>query len=227
MKKFVKKSQKLVATSNLREVAELLISAKKRIEDNLPVEDNLPEEYKQDHNVSEPFILSTDGKVMAKVNADLNDVGFYYVVGQNVKSLTHVGSPSEITDVVFEYLKDEEVDVLDSVLPSGDLIVYAGNLAHTTNGAENIHEMLVRLNINPEDVTKIVYLGLSVGELEPTVLNPSEYLVDKVESTNDVTSSTADTPTAPGYEEHPTENTSSICKFPKCSCISRCESFEE
>lgn len=221
MKKFVKKSQKLVATSNLNEVSEVLINAKKRIEDNIP------EKYKQDHNVSEPFILSMDGTVMAKVNADIDGVGFYYVVGQNVKSLTHVGTSSEITDVVFEYLKDEEVDVLNAVLPSGDLIVYAGNLAHTTNGAENVHEMLVRLNIKPEDVTKIVYLGLSVGELEPIVLNPSEYLIDKVESTNDVTPSTVGTPTAPGYEEHNTENPSSICKFPHCSCISRCESFKE
>lgn len=243
MKNYILKSQKIVATSNISEISHILRNSQQR------TKESLPEQYKDDKNILEPFILSTDGSVMAKINTASSNVGFYYVTGQYVKTLQHVGSPAELADTKFEYLKEADINLLEEVLPSGDLMVYAKGLAHVTDGTENLSELLTRLGISKDEVDKVVYTGLSEQALTPIVLDIDDYFNASSDSFSIVP---PDSHVAPGYdddevededdfedeededddfededEEDEDDEENGVCTFPSCSCVTHCSNFNK
>lgn len=113
----VVKFEKLIRTSDVEKVSNYIQN------NNLPlnVEDN------NDINAINRYLVSDDGKFIAKYNKDKNAVGFYKEVGDTVKHLTHVtreelgNTTFTINDSVLGFISDVMYDVDDV-----EEIIYTG-----------------------------------------------------------------------------------------------------
>lgn len=101
----VVKFEKLIRTSDVEKVSNYIQN------NNLPlnVEDN------NDINAINRYLVSDDGKFIAKYNKDKNAVGFYKEVGDTVKHLTHV-TREELGSTTFTI---KEVDDVEEIIYTG------------------------------------------------------------------------------------------------------------
>src|SRR5699024_11690907 len=73
----------------------------------------------EDYNASSQYLVSDNGKFIAKYNKELNAVGFYEESGEDVKHLTHT-TPEKLEGTVFTIEEETEIDLLNDVLPQGE-----------------------------------------------------------------------------------------------------------
>lgn len=108
----VVKFEKLIRTSDVEKVSNYIQN------NNLPlnVEDN------NDINAINRYLVSDDGKFIAKYNKDKNAVGFYKEVGDTVKHLTHV-TREELGSTTFTIKEKEYINLVTEVLPQGDILL--------------------------------------------------------------------------------------------------------
>lgn len=101
----VVKFEKLIRTSDVEKVSNYIQN------NNLPlnVEDN------NDINAINRYLVSDDGKFIAKYNKDKNAVGFYKEVGDTFKHLTHV-TREELGSTTFTI---KEVDDVEEIIYTG------------------------------------------------------------------------------------------------------------
>ena len=181
MKKVVGKEK--VITKDIMKLSKYLLEVDKNLKITNPEDDK----YKDDYFTKDVQLVSECGKYIAKthkVEGTIPAVGFYKckVVDGKAYTFEHVEKPSDISEVEWEIEDTKVVDLVNSKLPSGDILVrtYFGDV---DNGYETLEDTSLRdfileiqqlantvASMEPKEF-EVIYTGLSTGKLqEPTVL---------------------------------------------------------
>lgn len=121
----------------------------------------------EDYNASSQYLVSDNGKFIAKYNKELNAVGFYEESGEDVKHLTHT-TPEKLEGTVFTIEEETEIDLLNDVLPQGDILVRdSGGV--TTLFDESVNDFISTFYDKDEEV-EVIYTGLSRGNTENAIV---------------------------------------------------------
>ena len=126
-----------------------------------------------------PYLVSDDGKVIAKFNKDFNAVGFYQEVGDNVKHLSHL-TEKEVEGTVFTIEKYNEINLITDTVPQGDILIRTSYDEVLTLDNESVEDYLIYADIDLDDIEDIIYTGLSKGKTENYIVdvNLSEYIYE-------------------------------------------------
>ena len=131
----------------------------------------------EDYNASSQYLVSDNGKFIAKYNKEMNAVGFYEESGEDVKHLTHT-TPEKLEGTVFTIEEETEIDLLNDVLPQGDILVRdSGGV--TTLYDESANDFISTFYDKKEEV-EVIYTGLSKGNTENAIVefSISDYTKD-------------------------------------------------
>ncbi|QLF86784.1 hypothetical protein BESEP4_00050 [Staphylococcus phage vB_SepM_BE04] len=155
----VVKFEKLIRTSDVEKVSNYIQN------NNLPlnVEDN------NDINAINRYLVSDDGKFIAKYNKDKNAVGFYKEVGDTVKHLTHV-TREELGSTTFTIKEKEYINLVTEVLPQGDILLKTSYEIVTIDN-DSVLGFISDVMYDIDDVEEIIYTGLSSGRTENVILD--------------------------------------------------------
>lgn len=159
----IKGKKEEVKTTDFAEVSHFL-----REFDNKNLEFNNVEV--DDYNTA-PYLISDDGKVIAKLHRDFKAVGFYKEIGDNVKYLTHVKRGEEVEGTVFTLVKYNETNLITDKLPQGDILIRTSYDEVLTLDNESVQGYLSDRDIDLDDIEDIIYTGLSKGETENAVVD--------------------------------------------------------
>ncbi|AXF38285.1 hypothetical protein Twillingate_055 [Staphylococcus phage Twillingate] len=151
--------EKTVKTNNIEEVSHYLKNADIKIRS----------EDINDINVINKYLVSDNGKFIAKYNQDKNAVGFYKEAGLNVKHLTHV-TREELGDTTFTIEVKECVDLITEVLPQGDILVKTSYEVLTIEN-DSVLGFIEDEVYDLDDVEEVIYTGLSKGNTENVILD--------------------------------------------------------
>lgn len=168
----IKGKKEEVKTTDFAEVSHFL-----REFDNKNLELNNVEV--DDYNTA-PYLISDDGKVIAKLHRDFKAVGFYKEIGDNVKYLTHLKRGEEVEGTVFTLVKYNETNLITDKLPQGDILIRTSYDEVLTLDNESVQGYLSDRDIDLDDIEDIIYTGLSKGETENAVVdvNLRNYVYD-------------------------------------------------
>ncbi len=121
----------------------------------------------EDYNANSQYLVSDNGKFIAKYNKEKNAVGFYEESGEDVKHLTHT-TPEKLEGTVFTIEEETEIDLINDVLPQGDILVRdSGGV--TTLFDESVSDFISTF-YDKEDVLEVIYTGLSKGNTENAIV---------------------------------------------------------
>lgn len=124
----------------------------------------------EDYNASSQYLVSDNGKFIAKYNKELNAVGFYEESGEDVKHLTHT-TPEKLEGTVFTIEEETEIDLLNDVLPQGDILIKFTDDSVYLPENESVSDSVNYLADNDWDsVNDIIYTGLSKGNTENAIV---------------------------------------------------------
>uniref|UniRef100_A0AAU6MXH5 Virion component n=1 Tax=Staphylococcus phage 184DA TaxID=3110532 RepID=A0AAU6MXH5_9CAUD len=124
----------------------------------------------EDYNASSQYLVSDNGKFIAKYNKELNAVGFYEESGEDVKHLTHT-TPEKLDGTVFTIEEETEIDLLNDVLPQGDILIKFTDDSVYLPDNESVSDSVNYLADNDWDsVNDIIYTGLSRGNTENAIV---------------------------------------------------------
>lgn len=129
-------------------------------------------EDSEDYNSNSQYLVSDNGKFIAKYNKEVNAVGFYEESGVNVKHLTHT-TPERLEGTVFTIEEDTEIDLINDVLPQGDILIRTSYDEVLTLDNESVEDYLIYADIDLDDVEEIIYTGLSKGKTENVIVDVS------------------------------------------------------
>ena len=131
-----------------------------------------------DYNANSQYLVSDNGKFIAKYNKELNAVGFYEESGEDVKHLTHT-TPEKLEGTVFTIEEGTEIDLLNDVLPQGDILIKFTDDSVYLPDNESVSDSVNYLADNDWDsVIDIIYTGLSKGNTENVIV---EFALDDEE----------------------------------------------
>lgn len=132
----------------------------------------------EDYNASSQYLVSDNGKFIAKYNKELNAVGFYEESGEDVKHLTHT-TPERLEGTVFTIEEETEIDLINDVLPQGDILIKFTDDSVYLPDNESVSDSVNYLSGNDWDsVNDIIYTGLSKGNTENAIV---EFALDDEE----------------------------------------------
>ena len=124
----------------------------------------------EDYNASSQYLVSDNGKFIAKYNKEMNAVGFYEESGEDVKHLTHT-TPEKLEGTVFTIEEETEIDLLNDVLPQGDILIKFTDDSVYLPDNESVSDSVNYLADNDWDsVIDIIYTGLSKGNTENAIV---------------------------------------------------------
>lgn len=129
-------------------------------------------EDSEDYNSNSQYLVSDNGKFIAKYNKEVNAVGFYEESGVNVKHLTHT-TPERLEGTIFTIEEDTEIDLINDVLPQGDILIRTSYDEVLTLDNESVEDYLIYADIDLDDVEEIIYTGLSKGKTENVIVDVS------------------------------------------------------
>lgn len=167
----IKGEKEEIKTTNFEEVSYFL-----RDFDNKNSE--LTDVEVDDYNTA-PYLVSDDGKVIAKLHRDFNAVGFYQEVGDTIKYLSHVPK-KEVERTTFTIYKYNETNLITDKLPQGDILIRTSYDEVLTLDNESVEDYLIYADIDLDDIEDIIYTGLSKGKTENYIVdvNLSEYIYE-------------------------------------------------
>ncbi|BAO09433.1 hypothetical protein X577_gp120 [Staphylococcus phage S25-4] len=125
----------------------------------------------EDYNASSQYLVSDNGKFIAKYNKEMNAVGFYEESGEDVKHLTHT-TPEKLEGTVFTIEEDTKIDLINDVLPQGDILIKFtdGDIYLPDN--DSISNTVNYLAGNDWDmVDEVIYTGISKGKGENCIVD--------------------------------------------------------
>ena len=157
----------------------------------------------EDYNASSQYLVSDNGKFIAKYNKEMNAVGFYEESGEDVKHLTHT-TPEKLEGTVFTIEEETEIDLINDVLPQGDILIKFTDDSIYLPDNESVLDSVNYLADNDWDsVDDIIYTGLSKGKGENCIVdfNYNDYNIY--------------------YDNEVCEN------YPECECSNYCSSTGE
>ena len=128
-------------------------------------------EDSEDYNSNSQYLVSDNGKFIAKYNKEVNAVGFYEESGVNVKHLTHT-TPERLEGTVFTIEEDTEIDLINDVLPQGDILIKTSYEVLTIENDSVLGFIEDRID-DLDDVEEIIYTGLSKGKTENVIVDVS------------------------------------------------------
>ena len=100
----------------------------------------------------------------------MNAVGFYEESGEDVKHLTHT-TPEKLEGTVFTIEEETEIDLLNDVLPQGDILIKFTDDSVYLPDNESVSDSVNYLADNDWDsVIDIIYTGLSRGNTENAIV---------------------------------------------------------
>lgn len=154
-----------------------------------------------DYNTT-PYLISDNGKVIAKLHKDFNAVGFYQEVGDNVKYLSHI-TEEKVEGTVFTIGQYNQTNLITDKLPQGDILIRTSYDEVLTLDNESVEDYLSHRDIDLDDIEDIIYTGLSKGEIENAIVdvNLRKYIYDLDEDIIEIEEDT-------------------ICK--NCDCVDYC-----
>ncbi|AAO47470.1 hypothetical protein QCF18_09810 [Staphylococcus aureus] len=160
-----------------------------------------------DYNATSQYLVSDNGKFIAKYNKDMNAVGFYEESGDTVKHLTHT-TPERLEGTVFTIEEETEIDLINDTLPQGDILIKFSDGSIYLPDNESVLDSVNYLADNDWDsVDDIIYTGLSKG-------NSENCIVDFNYNNYDI-----------GYDDVEDED---VCdNYPECECSNYCSSTGE
>ena len=124
----------------------------------------------EDYNANSQYLVSDNGKFIAKYNKELNAVGFYEESGEDVKHLTHT-TPEKLEGTVFTIEEETEIDLINDVLPQGDILIKFTDGDFYLPDNESVSDSVNYLADNDWDsVIDIIYTGLSKGNTENAIV---------------------------------------------------------
>lgn len=129
----------------------------------------------EDYNASSQYLVSDNGKFIAKYNKELNAVGFYEESGEDVKHLTHT-TPEKLEGTVFTIEEETEIDLINDVLPQGDILIKFtdGDIYLPDN--DSVSNTVNYLVGNDWDmVDEVIYTGISKGKGENCIVDFALY----------------------------------------------------
>ncbi|VEV88171.1 hypothetical protein [Staphylococcus phage Stab20] len=125
----------------------------------------------EDYNASSQYLVSDNGKFIAKYNKEMNAVGFYEESGEDVKHLTHT-TPEKLEGTVFTIEEDTKIDLINDVLPQGDILIKFtdGDIYLPDN--DSVSNTVNYLAGNDWDmVDEVIYTGISKGKGENCIVD--------------------------------------------------------
>ncbi|WOZ17541.1 hypothetical protein [Staphylococcus phage vB_SauM-V1SA15] len=125
----------------------------------------------EDYNASSQYLVSDNGKFIAKYNKEMNAVGFYEESGEDVKHLTHT-TPEKLEGTVFTIEEDTQIDLISDVLPQGDILIKFtdGDIYLPDN--DSVSNTVNYLVDNDWDmVDEVIYTGISKGKGENCIVD--------------------------------------------------------
>lgn len=120
-----------------------------------------------DDNANSHYLVSDSGKYIAKINYPLGAVGFYKEKGNLIKHLSHIDK-EELGGETFTIAVNEEINLIEDVLPQGDIIIKLKDGRTIVPDDESVSTAIYMFFYL---VDKIIYTGISEG-------NGENYLVD-------------------------------------------------
>lgn len=157
----------------------------------------------EDYNANSQYLVSDNGKFIAKYNKELNAVGFYEESGEDVKHLTHT-TPEKLEGTVFTIEEETEIDLINDVLPQGDILIKFTDDSIYLPDNESVLDSVNYLADNDWDsVDDIIYTGLSKGKGENCIVDFNYNAYDIY------------------YDKEVCEN------YPECECDNYCSSTGE
>ncbi|WRW34652.1 hypothetical protein CF5_0052 [Staphylococcus phage CF5] len=196
-------------TTDIKEIAEFLYNNRNNVSISL-------QDY-EDSNASEPYLVSSDGKFIAKYNSHKNAVGFYTETGDVLKRLTHT-TPEAMEGSQFTITKDKKVDLITDVLPQGDILIKFDTGEVVTLDNESVDTYVNYLG-EWEDVQDIIYTGLSNGNTEnyKVIFDEDKYYTYLAEEQrSNINEDLLDY--IEEREKETDEEMENDCDFPTCDC---------
>lgn len=126
-------------------------------------------EDSEDYNSNSQYLVSDNGKFIAKYNKEVNAVGFYEESGVNIKHLTHT-TPERLEGTVFTIEEYTEIDLINDVLPQGDILIKTSYEVLTIENDSVLGFIEDRID-DLDDVEEIIYTGLSKGKTENVIVD--------------------------------------------------------
>src|SRR5699024_5391689 len=125
----------------------------------------------EDYNASSQYLVSDNGKFIAKYNKEKNAVGFYEESGEDVKHLTHT-TPEKLEGTVFTIEEETEIDLINDVLPQGDILIKFTDDDVFLPDNESVADTVNFLADNDWDmVDEVIYTGISKGKGENCIVD--------------------------------------------------------
>ena len=124
----------------------------------------------EDYNANSQYLVSDNGKFIAKYNKEKNAVGFYEESGEDVKHLTHT-TPEKLEGTVFTIEEETEIDLINDVLPQGDILIKFTDGDFYLPDNESVADTVNYLADNDWDsVDEVIYTGISKGKGENAIV---------------------------------------------------------
>lgn len=125
----------------------------------------------EDYNASSQYLVSDNGKFIAKYNKEMNAVGFYEESGEDVKHLTHT-TPEKLEGTVFTIEEETKIDLINDVLPQGDILIKFTDGDFYLPDNESVADTVNFLADNDWDmVDEVIYTGISKGKGENCIVD--------------------------------------------------------
>ncbi|UXR08164.1 hypothetical protein [Staphylococcus phage vB_ScaM-V1SC04] len=161
----------------------------------------------EDYNASSQYLVSDNGKFIAKYNKEMNAVGFYEESGEDVKHLTHT-TPEKLEGTVFTIEEETKIDLINDVLPQGDILIKFTDGDFYLPDNESVSDTVNYLADNDWDsVDEVIYTGLSKGKGENCIVNFDSSIY---------------------HEELFDDEDDEVCEnYPECNCSNYCFSTGE
>ncbi|WBF03953.1 hypothetical protein VL14_ORF08 [Staphylococcus phage vB_SauM_VL14] len=161
----------------------------------------------EDYNASSQYLVSDNGKFIAKYNKEMNAVGFYEESGEDVKHLTHT-TPEKLKGTVFTIEEDTKIDLINDVLPQGDILIKFtdGDIYLPDN--DSVSNTVNYLVSNDWDmVDEVIYTGISKGKGENCIVDFDSSIY---------------------HEDLFDDEDEEVCEnYPECNCSNYCSSTGE
>ena len=125
----------------------------------------------EDYNANSQYLVSDNGKFIAKYNKEKNAVGFYEESGEDVKHLTHT-TPEKLEGTVFTIEEETEIDLINDVLPQGDILIKFTDGDFYLPDNESVSDTVNYLADNDWDmIDEVIYTGISKGKGENCIVD--------------------------------------------------------
>ncbi len=125
----------------------------------------------EDYNASSQYLVSDNGKFIAKYNKEMNAVGFYEESGEDVKHLTHT-TPEKLEGTVFTIEEDTKIDLINDVLPQGDILIkFTDGDIYLPNNDSVSNTVNYLVGNDWDMVDEVIYTGISKGKGENCIVD--------------------------------------------------------